>query len=152
MSASALVLRAAQPTDLHNIEHLLLDLGYAHPASEGERLAEVFRAILNDQRRHTWIAEVDGTVRGMMTLSTSPQLRLAGLQVTIEELVVQDGDRGRGVGTALVARAQEYAREVKAKRLELHTNRTRPVYERGFYVKRGFAEVNSAVMRFDLNA
>lgn len=142
-------LRAAEQGDRAQVQRLLVELGYVQLAEDDQNFAEAFNAVLADSQRHTWLAEVDGSVRGLMTLSTRPQLRLAGLQVTIEELVVQDGERGSGIGTALVTRAQEHAREVGAMRLELHTNRTRPVYTRGFYVKRGFVEVNSAVMRFE---
>jgi GNAT superfamily N-acetyltransferase len=71
----------------------------------------------------------------------------AGLLVTIDEMVVAETARGAGVGARLLEHAKAEATRVGARRLELHTARPRPSYERGFYVKNGFVEVDSAVMR-----
>lgn len=145
-----LVLRRATAADGVAIRELLVELGYAQLADAplaGE-LTSTLAQILADAARDTWVAEARGLVVGLMSLSTRPHLRVAGLIVTVEELVVRETERGAGVGTALVRLAQEHTVRVGARRLELLTNRTRPVYERGFYVKCGFTEANSAVMRW----
>jgi hypothetical protein len=41
------------------------------------------------------------------------------------------------------------ARKLGARRLELETNRARESYRRRFYVKNGFTEADSAVMRIE---
>ena len=76
-------------------------------------------------------------------------MRLAGCMVTIDELVVTAGARGAGIGARMLELAKAEAARVGARRLELHTARRRASYERGFYVKNGFAEVDSAVMRWE---
>ena len=93
-------------------------------------------------------AELRGAVVGLMSLSMRPQIRLAGLIMTVDELVVAEGARGAGVGAALIELAKSEARRAGARRLELLTARGRPSYSRLFYVKNGFAEVDSAVMRW----
>ncbi len=94
------------------------------------------------------VAEDDaGRVVGLLALSYRAQLRLAGTLVTIDELVVAQRARGRGVGRALLDRAKTIATELGATRVELSTNRARESFSRGFYTKNGFVEVGSAVMR-----
>jgi N-acetylglutamate synthase-like GNAT family acetyltransferase len=148
----ALTIRPATIADAAVVRELLVELGYAQLDVEPDATALVatLAQVLADDSRHTWLAELSGQVVGLLTLSTHAQLRLAGLVVTVEELVVRAATRGAGIGTALVRKAQEHATQVGARRLELLTNRSRPVYERGFYLKCGFAEANSAVMRWSV--
>src|SRR5262249_5848797 len=86
---------------------------------------------------------------GMASVTFRPQLRLTSDLVTIDELVVADSVRGRGVGRALLDHVKAIAVDASAGRLELETNRARESYRREFYVKNGFVEANSAVMRID---
>lgn len=145
-----LVLRRASASDGVAIRELLVELGYVQLADEplASELTSTVAEVLADGARDTWLAEARGQIVGLLSLSTRPQLRVAGLIVTVEELVVRATERGAGVGTALVRIAQHHTVRVGARRLELLTNRTRPVYERGFYLKCGFTEANSAVMRW----
>jgi N-acetylglutamate synthase-like GNAT family acetyltransferase len=144
---SELVLRAATRGDLEAIRGLLVDLGYTHLEDE-PALDEVLEAVLADPGRGVWLAERAGAIVGLCSLSIRAQLRLAGVLVTIEELVVKDDARGAGIGSALLQLARNEAVRVGARRVELLTNRTRDAYLREFYVKRGFTEVASAVMRW----
>lgn len=144
---SELVLRTATSADLEAIRGLLVDLGYAHLEDE-RALGEILEVVLADPGRAVWLAEREGAVVGLCALSIRAQLRLAGLLVSIEELVVKDGARGAGIGSALLQLARNEAVRVGARRVELLTNRTREAYERRFYAKRGFTEVPSAVMRW----
>lgn len=142
-----IIVRRALAEDRETVRALLVALGYAHLADDAGFEA-TFAAVLADPARGVWLAERGGEVLGLVTTMVQPQLRLAGVQLTIEELVVHERARGTGVGRALVAHAQEEARRVGARRVELTTNRTRPVYLRGFYPSCGFTEASSAVMRW----
>jgi GNAT superfamily N-acetyltransferase len=138
-----IIVRRALVEDRETVRALLVALGYAHLADDA-----IFAAVVADPARGVWLAERGGEVLGLVTTMVQPQLRLAGVQLTIEELVVHERARGTGVGRALIAHAQEEARRVGARRVELTTNRTRPVYLRGFYPSCGFTEASSAVMRW----
>ncbi|PYT05931.1 MAG: hypothetical protein DMF60_10365 [Acidobacteria bacterium] len=70
-------------------------------------------------------------------------------KITIDEFVVADNARGRGVGRALLEHIKSMARKAGARRLELNTNRARESYRRAFYIKNGFTEADSAVMRIE---
>nr|WP_224361059.1 GNAT family N-acetyltransferase [Hyalangium versicolor] len=56
---------------------------------------------------------------GMLSLSHRPQLRLRGRIATVDELVVTEAWRRRGVGRALLLHAIERSRVLSVKRLEL---------------------------------
>jgi N-acetylglutamate synthase-like GNAT family acetyltransferase len=105
--------------------------------------------VLADRSQQVWLADLGGKVVALMTLGARPQVRLGGVVMTIDELVVTEGARGAGVGTTLLERAKAEATKAGARRLELHTARGRQSYERGFYAKAGFVEVDSAVMRWE---
>lgn len=143
-----LTIRRANESDVESAYRLIVALGYPHLArNDFER---TFKAILAHPETMVLLAaDESGQAIGLMTLSRRPQLRLAGTIVCIDELAVIDEARGRGVGRALLNRAKEIASELSAERLELHTNRARESYTRQFYVKNGFAEANSALMRLE---
>jgi N-acetylglutamate synthase-like GNAT family acetyltransferase len=84
-----------------------------------------------------------------MAVSRRPQIRLAGDVMTIDELVVTETARGKGVGARLLDTAKREAARIGARRLELFTARMRASYSRGFYAKNGFIEVDSALMRWE---
>jgi N-acetylglutamate synthase-like GNAT family acetyltransferase len=140
-------LRRARTDDLEEIRAMLVELGYGELAHD-EELAGTLKLVLNDPGRAVWLAERKGNVLGMISLEMRAELRLAGLRLTVEELVVRETARGHGVGTHLLDRAKAEAQRVRAKRVELLTNRGRAAYQRRFYAERGFIEVSSAVMRW----
>jgi GNAT superfamily N-acetyltransferase len=86
----------------------------------------------------------------MVTLSHRPQLRVKGRVATIEELVVTESWRRRGVGRELVRHAIERARSLSVKQLEIVTHRGRKEYMRPFYEACGFHELDAAVLRLNL--
>ncbi len=125
----------------------MAELGY--PNLEFNEFAGTYAAVQKNPAMTLLVAEYDGDVVGLASLSRRPQLRLAGDLITIDELVVADRTRGLGVGRAILQRVKSMSQELGARRLELETTRTRESYERRFYVKNGFTEANSAVMRID---
>ena len=139
-------LRKATRADAAAAHVLLHELGYEKLDAPSFRAA--FEAVLADPLQTVWLAERDGQVLGLMSLSRRPQLRLGGLIVTVDEMVVAERARGSGVGARLLQLAKMEATRAGARRLELLTGRGRPSYERGFYVKNGFVEIDSAVMRW----
>lgn len=138
-------LRKVNLADADAVRSLIEELGYG-PLDERTFILGL-EAVLADPAQQLVVAEVDGRVVGFMSLDFTPQVRLMGLVVTIGELVVAARARGLGIGKKLVDLAKAEASRTGARRLELHTGRGRPSYERGFYVKNGFTEVDSAVMR-----
>ena len=125
----------------------MAELGY--PDLTIARFAEVYSSVQKHPAMTLIVAEDDGEVVGLASISRRPQLRLAADLITIDELVVADSARGLGVGRTLLEHVKEMAGRSGARRLELETNRARESYRRRFYVKNGFTEANSAVMRVE---
>jgi GNAT superfamily N-acetyltransferase len=148
MSAIEFSIREALATDEESAHQLIAALGYPDIALADFKKA--FAEVLNHPDALVYIAEsADARTIGLMTISYRPQLRLAGTLVSIDELVIADEARGLGVGGALLKEAKGFAARLGAPRLELHTNRGRVSYQRAFYVKNGFSESNSAVLRME---
>ena len=142
------IIRIATPMDQQPSFELMSELGY--PGLSFVRFSAAFNAVLATPTMSLLVAEDEnGEVIGLASISTRPQLRLTANLVTIDELVVADRARGRGVGKKILKAAEVMARKLGARRLELETNRARESYSRGFYIKNGFKEANSAVMRID---
>jgi len=135
--------RAARRGDGEALAALLGELGYPGAAD-----TSTVHWVLSHPEMDVIVAadNMDKPV-GMITLSHRPQLRMKGRIVTIDELVVSASWRRRGVGRALMKRALERARALTAKRVELHTHKSRGEAVRAFYESCGFQEVDSLVMR-----
>lgn len=148
MNRGRFAIRSAEASDLDAAYALVVALGY--PDLEREAFARAFPAVLEHPETLVLVAEEaeTGQLVGLMSLSHRPTLRLGGVIASIDELVIAGRARGLGVGGALLARAKTEAARLGARRLELTTNRARESYRRGFYVKNGFAEANSALMRW----
>jgi predicted GNAT family N-acyltransferase len=58
--------------------------------------------------------------------------------VDIRQVAVAEGHRGRGIGAALMARAELTAREMKIAKATMHAR----VYARGFYERLGYRAVS----------
>jgi GNAT superfamily N-acetyltransferase len=76
---------------------------------------------------------------GMLSLSHRPQLRLRGRIATVDELVVTEPWRRRGVGRALLLHAIERAKVLSVKRLELASRHEAGPDTVRFYEACGFA-------------
>lgn len=141
-------LRAAQENDLSDIIKLLIDLGYEADDSSAFRL--IWEKIINDSKMGIVVAVFENKAVGYLAYSLRPQLRLVGELMEIDELCVGNKFRGFGIGSKLLSYTKKLALDKKVKRIILSTNRDRESYKRGFYLKYGFVEKNSAWMNLDL--
>jgi GNAT superfamily N-acetyltransferase len=135
--------RPARRGDGEALAALLAELGYPGSADT----STVHWVLSHPEMAVIVAADAQDKPVGMITLSHRPQLRLKGRIVTIDELVVAAAWRRKGVGKALMKHALERARVLTAKRVELHTHKSRGEAVRAFYEACGFQEVDSLVMR-----
>jgi GNAT superfamily N-acetyltransferase len=142
-----LLIRAATQSDVQSAFTLMAELGY--PDLSIARFVATYASVQTHPAMTLIVAEDDGEVVGLASISRRPQLRLTGDLITIDELVVADSARGQGVGAALLDYVKAASENWGARRLELETNRARESYRRRFYIKNGFTEADSAVMRID---
>jgi len=143
-----MLIRPATDSDEQAAFKLMAELGYADLSQA--RFAGTYRRVLADPAMRVIMAEDDeGKIVGLASISNRLQLRLNGNLVTLDELVIARHARGKEIGRKLLNAVEEIARSLGARRLELETNRARESYRREFYVKNGFKEADSAVMRID---
>lgn len=94
-----------------------------------------------------FVAELDGRIVGALTLAT---YRIpTGLKAWIEDVVVDGGARGHGVGEALNQAALDSARERGAKHVSLTSRPSREAANR-LYQRIGFAPYDTNIYRYPL--
>lgn len=107
---------------------------------------DFLESIVKSENSHLLIAEVDGEVAGMLTLSH--YLAPTGLKMWIEDVVVDETMRGRSLGRMLVEKAIGLARTLGAGTLML-TSRPSREAANALYRSCGFAfkETNNYTMK-----
>ena len=108
--------------------------------------------VLSRDDRTILVAELQGQVAGMVTViahdTPESPLMLSRRRAHVPELVVDDGARRRGLGRALMAAAEAWARAQGARQLVLTVWEGNPAAE-AFYLRLGYGPVNR-VLGLDL--
>jgi len=135
------IIREARPEDFEAVAALLEELG--RPKTLGtpdeQSLRGRFGEWLRDPDRYVFVAEVDGTVIGVVDMALIPRPNFVQPHAWVPDLIVTDGVRSRGVGAALLARAEEVARERGAFSLGLESAHWR-ARAHDFYLRQGMAD------------
>ncbi|MGZ3688372.1 MAG: GNAT family N-acetyltransferase [Bdellovibrionota bacterium] len=128
-----MMIRAMQLQDLDTAARLASQLGY--PSTPGQvRLR--FERIIKMADHRILVAERNQTILGwihlarLTTLCTDPRIEVVGL-------VVDESQRGQGIGARLLKKAETYARETDVKTVRLGSNIKRLEAHR-FYEREGF--------------
>ncbi|RME49553.1 MAG: GNAT family N-acetyltransferase [Chloroflexi bacterium] len=96
-----------------------------------------FKYMLTLTHFNVSVAEEDDQVIGMITASLRPTLWHAGPVVLIDELVVDQTARGKGVGKALIEAIVEWAKKRGASEIEVSTEKDNEAAQ-AFYQSHGF--------------
>jgi ribosomal protein S18 acetylase RimI-like enzyme len=122
---------------------LLPQLSSASPASPDE-----LSAIVDSPATSLLVARDGEAIVGTLTLAV---FRIpTGVRAWIEDVVVDEAARGRGVGEALTLRAVELARAAGARSVELTSRPTREAANR-LYRRLGFEVRETNVLRLTLH-
>lgn len=108
--------------------------------------AAALRRVLDSPGTRVLVARVDGPILGTLTLVTFPIP--TGLRAWIEDVVVDEAARGRGVGAALTTEAVALARAAGARTVDLTSRPSRPAANR-LYERIGFHRRDSRLYRLD---
>lgn len=130
-------IRPARATDAAEIVRLCEQLGYRTPAAQARRvLASKGSAVL--------VADLDGFVAGFAEVrKDEPSLISDPSRAELVGLVVDEGFRSGGVGAALVAAAEAWAKGRKLSCLRLRCNVKREAAHR-FYERHGYEHVKTS--------
>ena len=141
-----MIVRDLQPADLLAAAILLDQLGYA---LGGEEVRARFDRLLSAPGHRARVAELDGQVVGLLHVFERPALEKP-CEAVVQSLVVDANCRGSGVGAALMADAEAWARARGLSSVALYTNiRRDPAH--AFYKRIGYAQDSTShFMRRDL--
>jgi len=134
--------REATESDLPAIGKLLEDLTDAMDDTEGINTGIALKTceqLLNDASSHFLVAAMEGTPVGFINFTVRQTILHRSPSALIDELVVAEEYRGKGVGRQLVQAAIEKCRELECCEVEVSTEKTN-LKARTFYKKCGFEE------------
>lgn len=134
-----LLIRTATLSDAPDIQRLAGQLGYPMAI---ETLCSRLAAILDSPGQTLLVAEVANRVYGWVYLLAGPDL-LSGPTAEIGGLVVDENQRGLGIGKALLERAGEWADLQRNSELRVRSNTAREPYVKAFYLANGFELVKT---------
>jgi ribosomal protein S18 acetylase RimI-like enzyme len=137
------VVRSVSPELASAISSLLPQLSPASPPS-----ADELAAIVDSPATSLLVARDGDAIVGTLTLAV---FRIpTGVRAWIEDVVVDEAARGRGVGEALTLAAVGLARDAGARSVELTSRATREAANR-LYRRLGFEERETNVLRLTLD-
>lgn len=109
---------------------------------------QYFKSILTSDNIHFFIAELDNKqIVGILTIGTYNIP--SGTKVWIEDVVVDESQRGKGVGKELILHAISYSRSLGAKNVGL-TSRPSRIAANKLYQKMGFVQYETNVYKYQL--
>jgi len=124
---------------------LIPQLSKSSPPPAAAELAEMVASEASD----VLVARLDGAIVGTLTLVT---FRIpTGVRAWIEDVVVDESARGRGVGDLLNRAALDRARELGAKTVDLTSRPSREAANR-LYQRIGFVARDTNVYRYSLDS
>ncbi|HEX9603102.1 MAG TPA: GNAT family N-acetyltransferase [Myxococcales bacterium] len=131
-------IRPLRRGDKDTLFKLLAADGWVVPASDQEN---VLSWVVQHPEMESFVAHHAasyGSVFAVLTLSHRPQLRLGGRVACIDLFAVDAGQRGKGVGSDLLAQAMRRAEALGCKRMELRLPGTRDD-RHDFFEEHGFS-------------
>ncbi|MBE0431695.1 MAG: GNAT family N-acetyltransferase [Dehalococcoidia bacterium] len=146
-------IREAAQSDLPAIERLLEELIAAMVNAQGIDPATVAgncRDSLIDGSSHMLVADAGGTLVGFINFATRQAILHRSPSGLVDELVVAESYRGRGIGRQLVLAAVERCRGLGCCELEVSTEKTN-TRAREFYRKCGLEE-RGVLLELDLQS
>lgn len=141
-------IRAAVASDESEVFRLLRQLfGDRRMGDEAvvdsSRARRTFGALLDGARGHVLVAEDQGRLIGVISMSYDVAIRYGGEYAQIEELLVDEAARGMSLGAALVNAAVDAARARGCGEIGLYARE----HNRAFYEKLGFAYAGPELRR-----
>jgi len=123
---AAPLVRNAAASDLDSLVRLLGQLfaieSDFHPDPERQR-SGLALMLADPDRRAVLVAERSGVVVGMVTAQLLVSTAEGGLSALLEDMVVDEAERGGGVGRALLLAIEAWATRAGARRLQLLADR-----------------------------
>ena len=148
MSDPRVRIRAAEPADLDSLVSLLAALFSIEEdfACDEPKQRRGLMLMLENERGCVLVAEAEGGVVGMCSGQLLVSTAEGGLSLLVEDVVVHEPWRGRGVGCLLIEALSGWAKANKVSRLQLLADRNNiPALD--FYRRRGWRTTELICLR-----
>jgi GNAT superfamily N-acetyltransferase len=143
-------IRPARPNDASVAGGLMTQLAEHTRGHIDPGVQDRFQAMIELSQYAIFIAEdEEGQVIGLLSASQRWTLWHTGACVLIEELVVDEGARGQGVGHALIQAALDWARTQGCSEVEVSTDHDNTDAQ-AFYRRLGF-QSEALLLEYELN-
>ena len=137
----SVTIRNAALKDKDRCLELLDSLAAFSGGTVDPKAATTFEDLLDQSRGRIIVAEEEGKILGMASVSYNCAMRYGGEYCQLEELIVDPAGRGKNIGGQLVAATLENARARGCAEYGLHlvetTEQNQPFYEKYGFVKVG---------------
>jgi len=140
-------IRLAKSEDKEHCSELLYVLAEASSNSNDIFDSVTFNDLISNKRGSLLIAEEEGKVLGMVSISFNLALRYNGEYCQLEELVVHKEARGKNVGGLLVEEALKLAKNRGCKEFGLYLLESTK-HNQSFYEKYGFRKIGEEMRQF----
>jgi len=137
-----ILIREAKESDLLTIGKLTLELIEDMGDTKGiniKLIANNCQNFLNEANSHIMVAEIKGIVVGLVNFTIRKTILHRGLSGLIDELIVAESYRGKGIGRQLLSSAIEKSRQLGCCEVEVSTEKTN-TKAREFYRQCSFTE------------
>lgn len=121
-----MTIRLIADADIDQVATLIRDLA---PGITRDDLRQRLTSVLAQVHHRVWVYEHDARVVGVLHAFTRPALEKP-VEIVVQSIVVASGQRKSGVGRALMAEAEAWARATGCPSVALHTRNATPFYER----------------------
>lgn len=149
MKNPEVTIRRASPFDISDMALLLRELFAIEKdfSADFKKQEMGFSLLLsNPARAKVLVAEKDGQIIGMATAQLVVSTAEGALSALVEDVVVTESERDKGVGSMLLNALSDWAESRKATRMQLLADRTNEA-ALGFYRKLGWSETGMMAMR-----
>ena len=136
----SVTVRLAKLEDQNRCSELLEILAKATSDQHEIFDSKTFKNLISNERGSLVVAEENGTVLGMASISFNLALRYNGEYCQLEELVVDKEARGKNVGGLLIEETIKLAKKRGCKEYGLYILESTK-HNQGFYEKYGFVKV-----------
>lgn len=145
MDNHTVVIREAHQQDISALIILMEQLGY--PTTE-EAIKVRLDALQQHEDYQIFVAEVDEQVIGMIGLIRELRFERDGVHVRVGSLVIDEQQRGNGIGRSLMQAAEGWAGSVGAQAIALNSgNRYEREGAHAFYRKLGFEGLSTGFVK-----
>jgi GNAT superfamily N-acetyltransferase len=135
------IVREARPEDFEAVTALLEELGRPKALGSPDEpvIRDRFAQWLAAPDRFVFVAEEEGNLVGMIDMAMIPRPNFVQPHAWVPDLIVSETSRSRGVGAALLSRAEEVAKDLGAFSLALESAHWR-TRAHDFYLRQGMTD------------